>query len=264
MNAADETHGARGKRRLIVAEKRRGARERNRKFVRVHLRAKISCCQRRRGRLAVDAQNISGAVYYCNHHRVRIGGLRGGLYERVDIAAVRLCTVGGRRRGIQRCLRRLRNRRALGPVTIAYTKNILLEIWISSFRRLGRPMKVPALLPHRQAPLKPETHRLNGLCENCNFVSRDRLRLWDFRSLAFTYREILASLGMTNKLLPQPVKPAPLQLANFQDTLIRQGYEQSRRTRIPTDRKCVSDRAAPRLCVSRRLWRRSRQTGCSK
>ena len=109
MNSADEAHGARGKRRLIVAEKRAGARERNRKFIDVHLRAEISRGQRWRGRLAIDAQDVPGAVHHGNHHRVGISGLRGGLHERRDVGGGKALHGGRRSRGGQCGRPRLRS-----------------------------------------------------------------------------------------------------------------------------------------------------------
>ena len=85
MNPTEEAHCARGKRRLIVAEKRRGARERDRKFIDIHLRAKIPSGERRCCRLAINAKDISGAVHHGNHHGVRVGSLRRGLHERGDV-----------------------------------------------------------------------------------------------------------------------------------------------------------------------------------
>jgi hypothetical protein len=101
MNSADEADRARGKRRLIVAEKCARPRERYSKLIRVHLRAEISRHERWCRWFPVYAKNVAGTVHYGNHHRVGIGGLRGGLRE---------CGHVGRREGVHWGGRRGRER----------------------------------------------------------------------------------------------------------------------------------------------------------
>src|SRR5258708_30446804 len=96
MNSADEANSPGRKRRLIVAEEGRRARERYRKFVGIDLHTEISGRECRGGRFAIHGEDVPGTVYPCDDHRVGIGGPRGRLAERWH--------VGGREstRGLRR------------------------------------------------------------------------------------------------------------------------------------------------------------------
>ena len=86
MDAADESHRSARQRRLVVAEKRSGARQPNGYVVGAGLDTKISGNGQWRIRLAIQRQNISRAVYYGNDR----GRWRSGGCGRADDACLHL------------------------------------------------------------------------------------------------------------------------------------------------------------------------------
>jgi hypothetical protein len=118
MDTADEAHCSARQRRLVVAEKRSSARQSCGYVVGAGLDAKISGHGEWRVGLAIDGEDISRAVHYCNYRggwgSCGCRGVDDAVY--VDRGQGNGC--GRRGRGIDRRLRR-----GLGPASAADQEN---------------------------------------------------------------------------------------------------------------------------------------------
>jgi hypothetical protein len=98
MYPADEAHGARRKRRLIVAEKGAGARKGDSQIVRIDSVAKISGGGRRGVLRAKDAEDKSSAIDD-SHDHVDVHGVDGSFDDVLNVGDLKRLDYRRRRRG---------------------------------------------------------------------------------------------------------------------------------------------------------------------